>query len=142
MAQEITTTSEAQTACLAHDFAAHLAQGDVVALYGPLGAGKSVFARALIRALMGQPDLIVPSPTFTLVQTYEASIGTLWHFDLYRLKNPEEIWELGWEEALHNGIVLIEWPEHAGAFLPTKRWDITVKTTKNDTQRIIKIVQL
>jgi tRNA threonylcarbamoyladenosine biosynthesis protein TsaE len=92
-----------------------------VGLAGPLGAGKTSLARALIHALPGQPGSeteTVPSPTFTLVQVYERAPAPVWHFDLYRLERPEEVWELGWEEALAEGIVLVEWPERLGALLP------------------------
>lgn len=116
--------SEEETARHARDFAAMLHPGAVVCLYGDLGLGKSVFARALIRQMAGNPALEVPSPTFTLVQTYETPVAELWHFDLYRLKDPEEIYELGWEEALGHAICLIEWSERLGPLLPPCRIDI------------------
>src|SRR5262249_8962459 len=92
--------------------------GDVVGLKGDLGAGKTTLARAIIRAAADDPALIVPSPTFTLVEVYETARGTYWHFDLYRLETPEQVFELGWEDALAEGVVLIEWPERLGALLP------------------------
>ena len=67
---------------------------------------------------MNDPNLIVPSPTFTLVETYDTPLGPYWHFDLYRLETPEQVYELGWEEALAEGVVLVEWPERLGALLP------------------------
>ena len=79
--------------------------GDVVGLKGELGSGKTTLARAILRAAAGDPALIVPSPTFTLVEVYETPRGTFWHFDLYRLETPEQVFELGWEEALAEGIV-------------------------------------
>ena len=89
----------------------HLAQkGDVLLLKGPLGSGKTEFARAFIRSLCGEKEE-VPSPTFTLLQVYDSKKGPLSHFDLYRLELPEDVWELGLEEALSEGITLIEWPE-------------------------------
>jgi len=92
--------------------------GDAVLLEGPLGAGKSAFARALLRALAGDPALEVPSPTFTLVQSYDLPGGrTAHHFDLYRLGGPAELTELGWEEA-REGIVLVEWPDRLGPLRP------------------------
>lgn len=98
------------------DFARRLAHilrpGDALLLDGPLGSGKSHFARAAIRALHGDTgDLVeVPSPSFTLVQTYDTERGEVWHADLYRLSDPSEVIELGLEDALNDAIVLIEWP--------------------------------
>ena len=111
---------EAATAALAARIAALARKGDVIALRGDLGAGKTCFARAFIRAL-GDAEEEVPSPTFTLVQVYRPGI---WHFDLYRLRAPEEAWELGIEEAFADGIALIEWPERLGALLPRERLDV------------------
>jgi tRNA threonylcarbamoyladenosine biosynthesis protein TsaE len=110
--------SEAATEQLGATLAARLQPGDIVALKGPLGAGKTTLARAILRAAANVPDLIVPSPTFTLVEVYETPRGIFWHFDLYRLESPEQVFELGWEEALAEGIVLIEWPERLGEILP------------------------
>ena len=109
---------EAATERLGATLAARLKPGDVVGLKGGLGAGKTTLARAILRAASGDPALIVPSPTFTLVEVYETKSGTYWHFDLYRLEKPEQVYELGWEEALAEGIVLIEWPEQLGGLLP------------------------
>jgi tRNA threonylcarbamoyladenosine biosynthesis protein TsaE len=128
---EFESNSETETADFADSFASRLERGDVILLHGNLGAGKTVFARALIRALTGDNALEVPSPTFTLVQTYDTPLGTLWHFDLYRLKHSEEIYELGWEEALSEGLVLVEWPERLGALLPPFRLDIHLSPVKN-----------
>lgn len=98
-----------------------LAGSDVVALAGPLGAGKTALARAVIRALPGPPGSDaeeVPSPTFSLLQIYERLPAPVWHFDLYRLEREDEVWELGWEEAQGSAIVLVEWPERLGSLLP------------------------
>ncbi|MBF0334668.1 MAG: tRNA (adenosine(37)-N6)-threonylcarbamoyltransferase complex ATPase subunit type 1 TsaE [Alphaproteobacteria bacterium] len=97
--------------------------GDVIALSGPLGAGKTALARAFIRHLTS-PDEEVPSPTFTLVQIYETAKGDIWHLDLYRLADPAETVELGIEEAFREGICLIEWPERLGPLLPGDRLDL------------------
>ena len=103
------------TACLARVMAAVLKPGDVIALEGPVGAGKTHFARAFIRARQGDAAEDVPSPTFTLVQTYDDPLGTeIWHADLYRLTHPDELVELGLDDAMRDDIVLIEWPDHGG----------------------------
>ena len=109
---------EAATERLGATLAERLKPGDVVGLKGELGSGKTTLARAILRAAAGDPDLIVPSPTFTLVEVYETPRGTYWHFDLYRLEAPQQAYELGWEEALAEGITLIEWPERLGPLLP------------------------
>lgn len=96
--------------------------GDVVALHGDLGAGKTTLIRGLVQALLGS-DEEVPSPTYTLVQIYDCEKVQVWHFDLYRLETSEGVLELGWEET-PAGAMLVEWPERAGAFLPTDRLDI------------------
>jgi tRNA threonylcarbamoyladenosine biosynthesis protein TsaE len=113
---------EAATAALAARISALAEVGDVIALKGDLGSGKTSFARSFIRARGGAEE--VPSPTFTLVQIYELGQGAIWHFDLYRLKSPEEAWELGIEDAFSEGISLIEWPERLGSLLPRRRLDI------------------
>jgi tRNA threonylcarbamoyladenosine biosynthesis protein TsaE len=110
----------AATRRLAERLALALAPGDVVALVGALGAGKSELVRAVVRAMTGDPTAEVPSPTFTLVQTYDTPRALLWHFDLYRLEGPEEARELGLEEAFEDGIALIEWPDRLGSLLPRR----------------------
>ena len=110
--------TEAATEALGATIAARLKRGDVVGLKGDLGAGKTTLARAVVRAAAGDPELIVPSPTFTLVEVYDTPRGPIWHFDLYRLDSPDQVYELGWEEALAEGVVLIEWPERLGPLLP------------------------
>ncbi|QQM30299.1 tRNA (adenosine(37)-N6)-threonylcarbamoyltransferase complex ATPase subunit type 1 TsaE [Martelella lutilitoris] len=108
---------EDATVALARALAPLLQTGDCLALSGDLGMGKSTFARALIRARMEEPELEVPSPTFTLVQFYDGA-PPLYHFDLYRLADPDELIELGFDEALEDGISLIEWPERGEGMLP------------------------
>ncbi len=114
---------------LGRALAAILRPGDVVALYGDLGAGKTALARALIRALPGPEGAAeeeVPSPTFTLVQIYERDPAPVWHFDLYRIEDPAEVHELGLSEALAEGITLIEWPERLGSLLPAGALSVTL----------------
>lgn len=109
--------SEEETAELGAWFAPRLRAGDVVLLEGPIGAGKSHLARALIRARLGRNE-DVPSPTFTLVQTYETGGPEIWHADLYRLGHPDEAIELGLEAAFRTAICLIEWPDRLGSLRP------------------------
>jgi len=111
------------TEALATKLAPLLESGDVIALSGDLGVGKTAFARALIRALGSAED--VPSPTFTLLQTYDTGAGPVFHYDLYRIAHPDELTELGWEES-RAGIALIEWPERAGVLLPQDRLDVNL----------------
>ena len=117
---------EAATERLGAALAARLRPRDGVALEGGLGAGKTTLARAILRAAAAQPDLVVPSPTFTLVETYETPRGTFWHFDLYRLDGPEQVFELGWEEARADGIALVEWAERLGPLLPPDRLTVAL----------------
>ena len=114
---------EADTARLGAAIAAELKRHEAVCLAGPLGAGKSTLARGLIQALTGEATE-VPSPTFTLVQTYATPRLALAHFDLYRLVKPEEVAELGLDEALDEGAAVIEWPEKLGRHLPHDRLDV------------------
>lgn len=116
--------NEAATAAFAARLAAVTAAGDIIALKGDLGAGKTSLARAFIRARGGGEE--VPSPTFTLVQVYDVRPTAIWHFDLYRLNAPEEAWELGIEDAFSDAVSLIEWPERLGSLLPPRRLEITL----------------
>jgi len=113
--------------------------GDVLALHGDLGVGKSQFARFFIRALTDQ-DEDVPSPTFTLLQTYETDTVDVCHFDLYRLERPEEAFELGIEDAFHDSISVIEWAERLGPYLPRKRLDVHLVITKGKNHRQATLV--
>ncbi|MCB9978036.1 MAG: tRNA (adenosine(37)-N6)-threonylcarbamoyltransferase complex ATPase subunit type 1 TsaE [Rhodospirillales bacterium] len=113
------THNEEETTALAGRVAGRIQKGDVLLLSGDLGTGKTVFARGIIRSLSGDPALTVPSPTYTLVQSYNTPRGIVWHFDLYRIEGPEEICEIGWDAARENGgIALVEWPEKMGLFVP------------------------
>lgn len=116
---------EAATARLGAAIAARLRAGEAVCLSGPLGAGKSTLARAMIRALT-MPDEEVPSPTFTLAQFYEGPRLKIAHFDLYRLTSPDEAYEIGLDEALEDGAAAIEWPERLQGRLPPDRLDVEI----------------
>jgi tRNA threonylcarbamoyladenosine biosynthesis protein TsaE len=138
---EVITQNEEETAAFAVRFAGGITGGEVVCLWGDLGAGKSVFCRSMIRTLSNTPDMEVPSPTFTLVQNYEVPLGMLWHFDLYRLIEPSEVFEIGWEEAQSGGIMLVEWPERLGALLPAHRIDVRLEAVPDQpNQRKITII--
>jgi tRNA threonylcarbamoyladenosine biosynthesis protein TsaE len=130
---EIALADEAATERLGAAIARALRAGDAVCLSGPLGAGKSVLARALVRALT-TPDEEVPSPTFTLVQFYEGARLTVAHFDLYRLTSAAEAYELGLDEALDEGAIVVEWPERLEGRLPPDRLDIEIRT-EGDARR-------
>lgn len=113
-----------------------ISSGDVISLEGDLGAGKTTFTRGLIRHICGA-DTDVPSPTYTLVQTYEAPEFTLWHFDLYRLEHPDEIFELGWTETA-NGVAIVEWPERGGAHLPKNLLNVRLETVGEGRRAILE----
>jgi tRNA threonylcarbamoyl adenosine modification protein YjeE len=121
----VTLANEQATQRFMMDIAAALEPGDLVTLSGDLGAGKTTFARALIRYLAGDETIEVPSPTFTLIQTYELPRFTLVHADLYRLAGAAELPELGFDDLPEGAVVLMEWPDRAAGFLPPDRLDIT-----------------
>lgn len=122
------SASEKNTGDLARACAKMTKRGDVWALEGTLGAGKSVFARAFIQEITAADE--VPSPTFTLVQSYSSLKGfDVYHYDLYRLKDPSEIFELGVEEAFYEGVSLVEWPERMGSFSPRLMWHVKIEHT-------------
>ena len=128
----------AATGRLARQVAASLRRGDAVGLIGSIGAGKTAFARALIQGRQREAGLepeTVPSPTFTLVQVYERPAPPVWHFDCYRLAAPEEAVELGLEQALGEGVALVEWPERLGGFLPERRLDIAFEIACGEARR-------
>lgn len=126
---------------LAADMAMVARPGDCLALSGDLGAGKTSFARAFIRALAGEPDLEVPSPTFTLVQTYDTRPPVA-HYDLYRIGEPDELDELGLDEALETGLALIEWPERAGNLLPAGAIGVTLTETRTPSGEPARTVRI
>lgn len=129
---DVLLADDAATARLGAAVADVLKIGDAVLLTGDLGAGKSTLARGLVRALT-RPDEEVPSPTFTLVQHYEGRTPVA-HFDLYRLSDPEEAYEIGLYEAIEEGAVVVEWPQRLGSRLPADRLDIDL-TVEGDGRR-------
>jgi tRNA threonylcarbamoyl adenosine modification protein YjeE len=120
----VALADEQATMRLVADIAAALEPGDLITLSGDLGAGKTTFARAMIRHLAGDPTVAVPSPTFTLMQTYELPRFPVVHADLYRLDAPGELAELGFDDLPEGAVVLLEWPDRAAGFLPSDRLDI------------------
>lgn len=136
----IVLTLEGEDAALS--FGARLAglarAGDVIALRGGLGMGKTVIARGFVRALAGA-DEEVPSPTFTLVQPYDGPEFTVYHFDLYRLNDSEEAFELDIEDAFADGVSLIEWPERLGRLLPPRRLDVHLLPGSGETLRRVEL---
>jgi tRNA threonylcarbamoyladenosine biosynthesis protein TsaE len=125
----------AATEALAASVAALARPGDAILLEGELGAGKTAFARAFLRAATGDSALEVPSPTFTLVQSYDTRIGVVQHFDLWRLEGPGGLEELGWEDA-RDGIVLLEWPDRLGALRPTDALTVSLHPTGESSRRV------
>lgn len=133
-AQRQRLPSEAATARLGAAIAARARPGDAILLAGPFGAGKTALARAVLRAATGDPALVVPSPSFTLVQTYPLPGGaTAWHYDLWRVADEGELAELGWDEA-RAGIVLVEWPERLGSLAPEDALTVTLAPVPGDAE--------
>lgn len=110
--------------------------GDTILLEGPIGAGKSCLARAFIRARLGSAEE-VPSPSFTLVQVYEAEGVEIWHADLYRLAHPDEVWELGLDDAFQSAICLVEWPDRLGAHVPPDALRIRLEAAGEGRRAVI-----
>ena len=132
---KFTLKSAKETAAFAAKFKDFLSKGDVVCLHGDLGAGKTTFSQGLIKAF--NPEITeVVSPTFTLVQIYEAKgkkfAGEIWHFDFYRLENPDEVYEIGLEEALTSAVSLMEWPEKISYFLPSNCLHLYLSSSEID----------
>jgi tRNA threonylcarbamoyl adenosine modification protein YjeE len=138
---DIGVADEAATNALAGRVATYVGAGDLVALSGELGSGKTTFARALIRTLTADPDLEVPSPTYTLMQIYDGTGFPIVHADLFRINSPSELAELGWEESAEGAVVIVEWPEHAGDQLPPDRLEVRIElaTELGETQRRVTL---
>lgn len=136
--REFVLSSAAATEQLGAALAGLLSVGDVVALEGDLGAGKTTLTRGLIRALCGV-ETDVPSPTYTLVQTYDAPDFTLWHYDLYRVEHSGELIELGWIDAA-TGVVVVEWPDRAGILMPSRKLVVRLETVGEGRRAILEPV--
>lgn len=136
MHEQIVTLPELEA--LAAMFVATLKKGDVVYMQGDLGAGKTTFVRSAIQSTLGK-DEFVPSPTFTLVQTYEAD-PSIWHYDLYRLQDPEEVLELGMDEAFQSGITFIEWPTRMGNVYTSRHYVVDIQSTDQEDLRKVAII--
>ena len=126
-----------ETASLAQRIAPVLRPGDTILLSGGIGAGKTHFARAMIQKRLAVPE-DVPSPTFTLVQTYETGTGEIWHADLYRLDGPHSIDELGLTEAFDTAICLVEWPDRLGDLAPEQALFVAFESGPVDEARSLE----
>lgn len=135
----LTLQSPVDTARCAARLGALLTPGDTVLLSGDVGAGKTHFARALIQSQLAEPE-DVPSPTFTLVQTYAGEKGEIWHADLYRLASTQEIEELGLSDAFDGAICLVEWPDRLGDLAPSRALLLTFEPGIEPEQRLLTIV--
>jgi tRNA threonylcarbamoyladenosine biosynthesis protein TsaE len=136
---QITSTSPNQTDVLAQAIAPLLVAGDCLLLSGDIGAGKSHFCRAVILQRLLHVGLHedVPSPTYTLVQTYDDTICDIWHADLYRLTDPQEVVELGLQDAFDSAICLVEWPDRLAVDAPQNALSIHIAPTETDSARIL-----
>lgn len=134
--------SPSETDRLGRMLATNLTPGDALLLSGPIGAGKSHLARSIIRerlAACGAPSEDIPSPTYTLVQTYDCGGIEIWHADLYRLAGPDEIPELGLDLAFEDGICLVEWPDRLGEFCPSDALTITFDLRAPSEGRLVTL---
>ncbi len=130
--------TESAVRAFALSLGAALVRGDIVLLRGDIGVGKSFIARTVIQSMQEQPE-DVPSPTFTLVQTYDTRVGEVVHADLYRLFSVDEVEELGLLEAFDNAICLIEWPDILGSLIPEQALQIDIITTSQHEERQIAL---
>ena len=130
----VTLTSPEHSCAVAQNMAALLRPGQVILLEGDIGAGKTHFARCLIQALIGD-DEDIPSPTFTLVQTYDAANMEIWHADLYRLSSPDEVVELGLLDAFEDALCLVEWPDRLAELQPENALRLSLSMTETEGQR-------
>ena len=131
---QLVLRNEDDTLRLARQIAMRLEARDVLLLNGPVGAGKTAFARALIQSLLTEPE-DVPSPTFTLVQTYDTERGELWHSDLYRVNSTSELEELGLIDAFETAICIVEWPDLLGPLAPSRALSMTFRPTHQPDMR-------
>ena len=128
------------TARFAENLAPLLGPGDVLLLEGPIGSGKTHFARALIQARLAcdqAPSEDVPSPTFTLVQSYDTGKVDIWHADLYRLTHPDEVEELGLVQAFEEAICLVEWPDRLSDLAPVTALEISFQQGEQPDERVL-----
>lgn len=138
ISKRITLPDERATMTFGSRLARCCRAGDILALNGDLGSGKTVFARGFIQGA-GLVHEEVPSPTFTLVQVYDGDAFPIYHFDLYRLEDPEDAFELGIEDAFADGVSLIEWPERLGGYLPPHRLELRFDVAPGSDLRHVEI---
>lgn len=139
----ITLGSDTETTALGQMIARRLVPGDVILLEGPIGAGKTHFVRSIVQARLSAVGRHedVPSPTFTLVQTYDAGDAELWHADLYRLSDPGEVLELGLDEAFGTAICFVEWPDRLGKATPPGAIRIALEQGRHDDERVLTVLE-
>lgn len=138
ISRSIALNSPSRTEALACHLAPALAAGDVLLLEGPIGAGKTHFARSLIQSLLPVPE-DVPSPTFTLVQVYDGPVSEIWHADLYRLSAPDEVVELGLTDAFEDAICLVEWPDRLADLTPENALKMSFNLLEREGARQLTI---